>query len=121
MRELDLTRQILDMIRKYGIPSWRTHSDSRHQPVEDGIADINAVLPGGVFFACEIKKEGGRTKKLREQRQADWLRRVAYQGGVVCKVTSLEGAREALELALALCAQNVSGRGNSFTRTLLGE
>jgi hypothetical protein len=119
VREEDLTLQILDMIRAHGLPAWRTH-DTRHHPVEEGIADINAVLPGGVIFACEVKKPGGSTNRLRESKQEDWLRRVADQGGAVCKVTSLEGAREALEMALASCAQNVSGRGNSVTRTSRG-
>jgi hypothetical protein len=119
VREEDLTLQILDMLRAHGLPAWRTH-DTRHHPVEEGISDINAVLPGGVIFVCEVKKPGGSTNRLHESKQADWLRRVADQGGAVCKVTSLEGAREALEMALASCAQNVSGRGNSVTRTSWG-
>jgi hypothetical protein len=57
MREESLQRQIVQYLRACGFPAWLTH-DSRHHPVEQGIADINAVLPGGVFFACEVKAPG---------------------------------------------------------------
>ena len=108
MREEDLTLQILDMLRAYGFPAWRTHN-TRHYPVEPGIADINAVLPGGIFFACEVKKPGEYTKPFREQKQAEWLKRVADQGGVVCKVRNLEEAQNILKTALAIHAGRYGG------------
>lgn len=89
MKEESLTLQILEYLRTYNFPAWRTH-DTRHHPVEAGIADINAVLPSGRFFACEVKKPGGTTNKIREQLQIEWLARVKIRGAIVCRAESIE-------------------------------
>ena len=95
MKEESLTLQILEYLRTYGFPAWRTH-DTRNHPVEAGIADINAVLRNGRFFACEVKKPGGTTNKLREQLQIAWLEKVAKGGAIVCRAESIEDVEKVI-------------------------
>jgi hypothetical protein len=96
MKEETLTVQILHYLRDLGLPAWRTH-DTRHHPVEPGIADINAVLPNGRFLAIEVKAEGGKTNKLREQQQTQWLESVGKSNAVVCRVDSLLAAQRIID------------------------
>ena len=96
MKEETLVLQILQYIRGCGFPAWRTH-DTRHHPVEEGIADIHAVLPCGFFLALEVKKEGGTTNKMREQKQAEWRARIRNVDGAAYQVESLDDAIQIVE------------------------
>jgi Holliday junction resolvase len=98
MREEALQREIVYLLRARGYPAWLTH-DSRHHPVEPGIADINAVLDGGRFLAIEVKAPG-REKAHADRRavQDAWLTAIGIRGGVVWKVSSLEEVIQTLSL-----------------------
>jgi hypothetical protein len=87
LSEADLQRQIIQYLRARGMPAWLTH-DSRHHPVEPGIADINCILPGGRFLAIECKTDTG---KLSPE-QLEWFRVLESGSGNWCIVHSLDEA-----------------------------
>jgi hypothetical protein len=113
MREESLQRQIVEYLRACGYPAWLTH-DSRHHPVEQGIADVNAVLPGGVFFACEVKAPGRETAHAdRRAIQDAWLLSIEKGGGIVCRASNLRDVEMILQAANV---KRADGLGLSFTR-----
>ena len=87
----------MGFLKAHGIPVWITH-DARHHPVEKGIADICAVLPGGIFFACEVKAPG-REKAHADtrSRQSAWLYQVERKGAVTCQASQLQDVLTALQ------------------------
>lgn len=52
----------------------------------DGIADILGILKGGRFFACEVKRPGG---KMRPD-QALFLKEIESRGGVALVTRSVD-------------------------------
>ena len=111
MREESLQRQIVQYLRACGFPAWLTH-DSRHHPVEQGIADINAVLPGGVFFACEVKAPGyEKAHVVTRGKQENFLMMVRRKGAVTCQASSLTDVILTLEMA-GVRVKPAAGIGN---------
>jgi hypothetical protein len=90
VREDYLVVQIVALLRSHGLPAWRTH-DARHHPAEKGIADVNAVLPGGLFLAIEVKREGDENAHPdRRVAQNNWLGWVGRSGAVTATVSNLD-------------------------------
>jgi hypothetical protein len=92
MKEEQLQREIIAVLHKYGFPAWLTH-DSRHHPIEKGIADINCILPGGKFLAIEVKLP----KEKPSSEQDAWLMKVSRGGGIACVAQSLNDIYAILE------------------------
>jgi Holliday junction resolvase len=90
VKESELQRMIVQVLRAHGMVAWLTH-DSRHPPVQRGISDINAILPGGRFLAIECKQEEySKAHKERREVQDAWLDEVRRGGGVACVAQSLD-------------------------------
>ena len=62
------------------------------EPVSNGKADIVGMLPGGRFFALEVKQRG--KKATADQRE--YLNAVASGGGIAATVRSFQDAKMAL-------------------------
>ena len=62
------------------------------EPVSNGKADIVGMLPGGRFFALEVKQRG--KKATADQRE--YLDSVAGGGGITATVRSFQDAKMAL-------------------------
>ena len=62
------------------------------EPVSNGKADIVGMLPGGRFFALEVKQRG--KKATADQRE--YLDAVAAGGGIAATVRSFQDAKMAL-------------------------
>lgn len=62
------------------------------EPVSNGKADIVGMLPGGRFFALEVKQRGKRA--TADQRE--YLEAVAGGGGIAATVRSFQDAKMAL-------------------------
>jgi hypothetical protein len=92
MKEEQLQREILAILHHHGLPAWLTH-DSRHHPIEIGIADINCVLPGGKFLAIEVKLP----KEKPSPEQDAWLKRISLGGGIACVAQSINDVLAILE------------------------
>ena len=84
-RESALQHLILKYLNTRGFPAWLTH-DSRHYPIEKGIADINCVLPDGRFLAIECKRKDERLSPDQEL----WLSDIVRSGGKICLARCLE-------------------------------
>lgn len=62
------------------------------EPVSNGKADIVGMLPGGRFFALEVKQRG--KKATADQRE--YLAAVAGGGGIAATVRSFQDAKREL-------------------------
>ena len=62
------------------------------EPVSNGKADIVGMLPGGRFFALEVKQRG--KKATADQRE--YLEAVASGGGIAATVRSFQDAKREL-------------------------
>ena len=62
------------------------------EPVSNGKADIVGMLPGGRFFALEVKQRG--KKATADQRE--YLDAVAAGGGIAATVRSFQDAKREL-------------------------
>lgn len=62
------------------------------EPVSNGKADIVGMLPGGRFFALEVKQRG--KKATADQRE--YLEAVAAGGGIAATVRSFQDAKREL-------------------------
>ena len=62
------------------------------EPVSNGKADIVGMLPGGRFFALEVKQRGKRA--TADQRE--YLETVASGGGIAATVRSFQDAKREL-------------------------
>lgn len=97
VREMDLTRAVVDYLRAMGFMAWRqnvgqskyTGRDGRDRFVKFGFAglsDVLGVLPGGRFIAVETKV-GSNTATAD---QAAFLAEVQSLGGVGILAYSLD-------------------------------
>ena len=79
MREGDIVRSCLHILRVEGIMSWRNNTGVRGK-VHFGLpgsSDIFAILPDGRFLAIECKTPAGKLSEL----QSVFLNQVQESGG----------------------------------------
>lgn len=87
-REAEIQRQILELLKLRGIVHWRQNAgtvrlESAGKPRylragPRGVPDIVGILPGGRFFAVEVKRPGEKPT----QYQLAALTRINAAGGV---------------------------------------
>lgn len=103
MKESELKRQILDLLKLCGVFAWNSRNvgvyDSRRgryipSPVK-GLPDILGVLPGGRMIAIEVKV--GRNRLTIHQEV--FLSQLEHMGALVCVARSLDDVVEMLKRA----------------------
>ncbi len=92
MSEAQIQKQILQYLDLIGVMCWRQNAGAMVVPAGpgrarrgfyrfcsiDGVSDILGVLPGGRFFAIEVKQKG----KKPTDHQAAFLDQVNRNGGL---------------------------------------
>ena len=83
LSEKDITHQIRNVLKMYGIYHWKVHQGLGCQP---GIADILGVLPGGRMLAIEVKTERGKLSPHQQR----FLKNVTDNGGLAFVARSFD-------------------------------
>jgi hypothetical protein len=89
-----VVKACLEYLAVRGIYAWRNNSgallNAKRRPVffgKPGSADILGILPGGTFLAVECKAEKGKLS----DRQIDFLKTIAENGGAAILARSVDG------------------------------
>ena len=89
MTEAEITRSILRYLKDCGAFCYKHWAGPMGRR---GVSDIIGCLPGGRFFALEIKTEKGRVSQFQEQ----FIQDVNKSGGLGFVARSVQEVRERL-------------------------
>lgn len=99
MAESDIQRDILSWLTRHGVFHWRValgpikHAGvGRRANPMSGHPDIAGILPGGRYFAVEVKTTEGRISPL----QKSWLDRLNAGGAMAFVVRNADEIAEKL-------------------------
>jgi hypothetical protein len=108
MREVDLQEDIYQLVTLCGYTIFYTHKIGahKHRPVLPGISDFIGIIPGGLFFAIEVKLPG----EIPTKDQTAFIDQVNRAGGIGFVAESLEDVVKALELPYDLEEQRIYRR-----------
>jgi hypothetical protein len=116
--ERDVQAACVDWLRLWGAAVVRTNSGGMKVGKrfvrfnsEPGCSDLIVCLPGGAFFALEIKRPGrDRTTKKRKLEQESFRAMIRKSGGLALMCSSLDG------LKLLLTAKGTTRRRGNDAR-----
>lgn len=91
--ERDIQVEIMDFLTKKGFIVVKFNNGAhavrggfiRTRKQDVGVSDIIGCTPDGIFFACEVKKPGGKPSHA----QLDFINKVKQKGGISMIVESL--------------------------------
>lgn len=89
MREQDIQTKILGYLKKRGIYAIKVIMASA-----SGVPDIIGMLPGGRFFAIEVKAPNGKLSAL----QVLNLERIQLNGGIAIIARSVDDVAKHLDI-----------------------
>jgi hypothetical protein len=91
LKEKDITMQIRNVLKMYGIYHWKVWQGLGSAP---GISDILGVLPGGRLLAIEVKTERGKLSPHQER----FLKNITDNGGLAFVARSFDEVVQRLKL-----------------------
>ena len=91
LKEKDITMQIRNVLKMYGIFHWKVFQTLGATP---GISDILGVLPGGRMLAIEVKTEKGKLSPHQER----FIQNVNDNGGLAFVARSFDDVVQRLKL-----------------------
>lgn len=91
MKEKDITIQIRNVLKLYGIFHWKVFQSLGSTP---GVPDILGILPGGRMLAIEVKTEKGKLSPHQEQ----FIKNINDNGGLAFVARSFSDVVQTLGL-----------------------
>ena len=91
MKEKDITRQIRNVLKTFGIFHYKNHGGLGSAP---GLPDITGCLKDGRGFWIELKAPRGVTSPA----QQDFIKRINQAGGIAFVGRSIDDVIEGLNL-----------------------
>ena len=91
MKEKDITRQIRNVLKTFGIFHYKNHGGLGSAP---GLPDITGCLKDGRGFWIELKAPRGVTSPA----QQDFIKRINQAGGIAFVARSIDDVIEGLNL-----------------------